>query len=137
MCVSFLFLLFVYVLCLVLFRDIVTLVVMLFFMWCRKLTDFSLKAIAENCPNLRTLDISNLCKLTDYAIGYLANGCHGIQTLKLCRNVFRYLRISMNSVKQYDEIYCCIIMHMAKLIHVLFCLVVLYMLWCVSKFSSF
>ncbi|KAK2645236.1 hypothetical protein Ddye_020431 [Dipteronia dyeriana] len=55
---------------------------------CVKLTDFSLKVIAETCPGLCTLDISNLCKLTDFAIGYLANGCRAIQTLKLCRNAF-------------------------------------------------
>ncbi|TXG61653.1 hypothetical protein EZV62_013016 [Acer yangbiense] len=55
---------------------------------CLKLTDFSLKVIAETCPGLCTLDISNLCKLTDFAIGYLANGCRAIQTLKLCRNAF-------------------------------------------------
>lgn len=55
---------------------------------CVKLTDFSLKVIAETCPRLCTLDLSNLYKLTDFGIGYLANGCQAIQTLKLCRNAF-------------------------------------------------
>ncbi|KAI9191538.1 hypothetical protein LWI28_009766 [Acer negundo] len=73
---------------------------------CLKLTDFSLKVIAETCPGLCALDISNLCKLTDFAIGYLANGCHAIQTLKLCRNAFSdeaiaaFLETSGESLKE-------------------------------------
>ncbi|KAI3709709.1 hypothetical protein L2E82_39475 [Cichorium intybus] len=55
---------------------------------CTKLTDKSLKAIAESCPGLCSIDLSYLCKLTDTAIGHLANGCPGIQTMKLCRNSF-------------------------------------------------
>ncbi|KAG2717966.1 hypothetical protein I3843_03G196200 [Carya illinoinensis] len=55
---------------------------------CVKLTDSSLKVIAESCPGLCAIDLVNLCKLTDSALGYLANGCQGIQTLKLCRNPF-------------------------------------------------
>ena len=58
---------------------------------CRKLTDSSLKVIAETCPGLCAIDLVNLSKLTDFALGYLANGCHSIQTLKLCRNAFRFL----------------------------------------------
>ncbi|KAL5768526.1 hypothetical protein ACOSP7_015071 [Xanthoceras sorbifolium] len=73
---------------------------------CVKLTDFSLKVIAESCPGLCALDISNLCKLTDFAIVYLANGCRAIQTLKLCRNAFSdeaiaaFLETSGESLKE-------------------------------------
>ncbi|KAH7854436.1 hypothetical protein Vadar_013817 [Vaccinium darrowii] len=55
---------------------------------CKKLTDASLKAIADNCTGLCALDIGNLRKLTDSTMGYLANGCQLIQSLKLCRNSF-------------------------------------------------
>ncbi|XP_057965062.1 uncharacterized protein LOC131155722 [Malania oleifera] len=55
---------------------------------CVKLTDSSLKVIAETCSSLSALDLVNLCKLTDSAIGYLANGCQAIQRLKLCRHAF-------------------------------------------------
>lgn len=59
--------------------------------WCRKLTDASLKVIAETCSGLCALGLFNLRKLTDSALGYLANGCQEIHTLKLCRNAFRFL----------------------------------------------
>jgi len=59
--------------------------------WCRKLTDSSMKVIAETCSKLCTLDLGNLRKLTDSALGFLANACREIHTLKLCRNAFRYL----------------------------------------------
>ncbi|GAB4838037.1 hypothetical protein Ancab_027565 [Ancistrocladus abbreviatus] len=55
---------------------------------CIKLTDSSLKIIAETCSEIHVLDLVNLCKLTDFGIGYLANGCQAIQSLKLCRNTF-------------------------------------------------
>lgn len=55
---------------------------------CVKLTDSSLKVIAETCPGLCAIDLGNLCKLTDSALAYLANGCRAIRTLKLCRNAF-------------------------------------------------
>ncbi|OVA06834.1 Leucine-rich repeat [Macleaya cordata] len=55
---------------------------------CRKLTDTSLKAIAENCSGLCALDLANLHKLTNSALGYLANGCRSIRTLKLRGNMF-------------------------------------------------
>ncbi|WRX33852.1 hypothetical protein QQP08_026339 [Theobroma cacao] len=55
---------------------------------CRKLSDSSLKIIAETCPNLRALDVGNLSKLTDSTLGYLANGCQSLQLLKFCRNAF-------------------------------------------------
>ncbi|XP_054806024.1 uncharacterized protein LOC129308720 isoform X2 [Prosopis cineraria] len=55
---------------------------------CEKLTDSSVKIIAEFCPGLCSLDLMNLCKLTDSSIGYLANGCPALHTLKLCRNPF-------------------------------------------------
>ncbi|XWS26602.1 hypothetical protein CRYUN_Cryun26dG0044800 [Craigia yunnanensis] len=55
---------------------------------CVKLTDSSLKIIAETCSNLRALDIGNVSKLTDSSFGYLANGCSTLQSLKLCRNAF-------------------------------------------------
>lgn len=55
---------------------------------CMKLTDSSVRVIAEYCSELCALDLSNLCKLTDTAVGYLANGCRAIQALKLCRNAF-------------------------------------------------
>ncbi|CAB4318521.1 unnamed protein product [Prunus armeniaca] len=54
----------------------------------RKLTDSSVKVIAETCTGLCALDLVNLYKLTDLTLGYLANGCREIQTLKLCRNAF-------------------------------------------------
>ncbi|XP_021902059.1 uncharacterized protein LOC110817715 isoform X2 [Carica papaya] len=55
---------------------------------CVKLTDLSVKIIAESCPRLCALDLVNLCKLTDCALGYLANSCQALQTLKLSRNSF-------------------------------------------------
>ncbi|KAJ7979250.1 F-box/LRR-repeat protein 13 [Quillaja saponaria] len=55
---------------------------------CVKLTDSSLKVIAEQCPGLCALNLMNLLKLTDSSICYLANGCRAIHTLKLCRNAF-------------------------------------------------
>ncbi|KAJ4825233.1 hypothetical protein Tsubulata_035454, partial [Turnera subulata] len=55
---------------------------------CVKLTDLSVKVIAESCSGLRALDLCNLRKLTDSALGYLANGCPGIHSLRLCRNAF-------------------------------------------------
>ncbi|KAL3535525.1 hypothetical protein ACH5RR_003986 [Cinchona calisaya] len=55
---------------------------------CMKLTDSSVRVIAEYCSELCAIDLSNLCKLTDSAIGYLANGCRTIRALKLCRNAF-------------------------------------------------
>ncbi|XP_010273917.1 PREDICTED: uncharacterized protein LOC104609326 isoform X2 [Nelumbo nucifera] len=55
---------------------------------CWKLTDNSLKVIAEACSGLCALNLANLHKLTDSAICYLANGCRSIQMLKLCRNAF-------------------------------------------------
>ncbi|XP_019191582.1 PREDICTED: uncharacterized protein LOC109186126 [Ipomoea nil] len=55
---------------------------------CKKLTDRSVKAVAESCPRLCAIDLSNLCGLTDYSIGYLANGCRALHKLKLCRNAF-------------------------------------------------
>ncbi|KAF7837938.1 DNA repair protein rhp7-like isoform X2 [Senna tora] len=55
---------------------------------CGKLTDSSVKFIAEFCPGLCSLDLKNLCKLTDSSIGYLTNGCRALHTLKLCRSPF-------------------------------------------------
>lgn len=55
---------------------------------CTKLTDKSLKVIAESCPGLCAIDLTNLSKLTDTAIGHLANGCQTIQTMKFRRNAF-------------------------------------------------
>ncbi|KAK7281292.1 hypothetical protein RIF29_09130 [Crotalaria pallida] len=55
---------------------------------CINLTDASMKVIAEHCPGLCVLDLTNLCKLTDLSIGYLTNGCRALHTLKLCRNAF-------------------------------------------------
>ncbi|TYJ29666.1 hypothetical protein E1A91_A06G082500v1 [Gossypium mustelinum] len=60
----------------------------LILMDCWKLTDSSLKIIAETCSNLRALDIGNISKLTDTSFGYLASGCRSLQSLKLCRNAF-------------------------------------------------
>lgn len=53
-----------------------------------KITDSSIKDISENCPNLRVLDLANVCKLTDCALGYLANGCQALEKLIFCRNSF-------------------------------------------------
>ncbi|XP_039051152.1 dynein regulatory complex subunit 6 isoform X1 [Hibiscus syriacus] len=55
---------------------------------CGKLTDSSLKIIAETCSSLRSLDIGNVPKLTDNSLGYLASGCRSLELLKLCRNTF-------------------------------------------------
>ncbi|KAJ4708740.1 F-box/LRR-repeat protein 13 [Melia azedarach] len=87
---------------------------------CVKLTDFSMKVIAESCPKLCTLDISNLYKLTDFSIGYLADGCRAIETLKLCRNAFSdeaiaaflescgesLKELSLNNIKKHCLIAC-------------------------------
>ncbi|KAF8388732.1 hypothetical protein HHK36_025412 [Tetracentron sinense] len=76
------------------------------FIGCRKLTNASLKVIAENCPGLYVLNLINLRKLTDSAIRYLANGCRKIHTLKLCRNTFSdeaiaaFLEASGESLKE-------------------------------------
>ncbi|KAL1371762.1 hypothetical protein AAHE18_01G156300 [Arachis hypogaea] len=50
---------------------------------CVKLTDVSIKVIAEHCPLLCVLDLENLLNLTDLSIGYLANNCRALNTLKL------------------------------------------------------
>ncbi|XP_058767818.1 DNA repair protein rhp7-like [Vicia villosa] len=55
---------------------------------CINLTDASIKVIAEYCPGICELDLSNVCKLTDVSMGYLTNGCRALHTLKLCRNSF-------------------------------------------------
>lgn len=55
---------------------------------CVNLTDSSLKIIAEKCPGLRAIDLSNLRKLTDSSLGYLANCCRAIQRLILSRDLF-------------------------------------------------
>ncbi|KAK4265602.1 hypothetical protein QN277_026631 [Acacia crassicarpa] len=55
---------------------------------CEKLTDSSVKFIAEFCPGLCSLDLMNLCKLTDSSVRNLANGCRALHTLRLCRNPF-------------------------------------------------
>ncbi|KAK8503164.1 hypothetical protein V6N12_067551 [Hibiscus sabdariffa] len=55
---------------------------------CGKLTDSSLKIIAETCSILRALDIGNVPKLTDNSFGHLASGCRSLESLKLCRNTF-------------------------------------------------
>ena len=60
---------------------------------CRNLTDASMKFIAEHCPELHALDITNLCKLTDLTIRYLANSCRALLNLKLCRNSFRWFLV--------------------------------------------
>ncbi|KAH1100871.1 hypothetical protein GLYMA_13G110100v4 [Glycine max] len=55
---------------------------------CRKLTDASIKGVAEHCPGLCALDLMNLDKLTDLSLGYLTNSCRALHTLKLCHNPF-------------------------------------------------
>lgn len=73
---------------------------------CMKLTDSSLKAIAETCTGLHALDLSNLNRLTDSTLGNLANGCRKIKKLKLSRNAFSdeavaaYLEASGESLKE-------------------------------------
>ncbi|KAL2945110.1 DNA repair protein rhp7 [Bienertia sinuspersici] len=52
---------------------------------CEKLTDSSLKFIAETCSQLRVLDLSNLGKLSDIGLALLTNGCCKLQDLKLRR----------------------------------------------------
>ncbi|CAH9083229.1 unnamed protein product [Cuscuta epithymum] len=73
---------------------------------CITLTDRSVKAVAEFCPRLSAIDLSNLSKLTDYSVGYLANGCTAVNKLILCRNAFSdeaiaaYLETRGNSLKE-------------------------------------
>ncbi|KAJ0030269.1 hypothetical protein Pint_13494 [Pistacia integerrima] len=73
---------------------------------CVKLTDISLKAIAETCTGLRALDIFNLRRLTDFSIGYLANGSPAIQKLNVGYNAFSdeaiaaFLETSGESMKE-------------------------------------
>jgi len=57
----------------------------------RKLTDSSIKLIAEHCHELCALDLMNLSKLSDSSMVYLTNGCRALNVLKLCRNTFRCL----------------------------------------------
>lgn len=70
------------------------------------MTDCSLKEIAQSCPGLRAIDLSNLRKLTDSAIGHLATGCRAVDKLKLCRNAFSdeavaaYVETSGESLKE-------------------------------------
>uniref|UniRef100_A0A0V0IVK1 Putative ovule protein n=1 Tax=Solanum chacoense TaxID=4108 RepID=A0A0V0IVK1_SOLCH len=73
---------------------------------CMELTDRSLKDISQNCPRLRAIDLSDLCKLTDSAIEHLATGCREVDNLKLCRNPFSdeavaaYVETSGGSLKE-------------------------------------
>ncbi|XP_076907286.1 uncharacterized protein LOC143563680 [Bidens hawaiensis] len=55
---------------------------------CTRLTDRAIKAIAESCPGLCAIDLTNVCKLTDASLGHLANGCETIRTMKFSRNTF-------------------------------------------------
>ncbi|KAI9113680.1 hypothetical protein K1719_014931 [Acacia pycnantha] len=55
---------------------------------CVKLTDLSMKVIAEHCPQLCALDLMNLSKLTNSSMVYLTNGCQALHRLKLCCNAF-------------------------------------------------
>ncbi|XP_028787000.1 uncharacterized protein LOC114742937 isoform X2 [Neltuma alba] len=55
---------------------------------CVKLTDLSIKVIAEHCPQLCALDLMNLTKLTDSSMVYLTNGCQALRMLKLRCNAF-------------------------------------------------
>ncbi|MED6192985.1 hypothetical protein PIB30_014971 [Stylosanthes scabra] len=55
---------------------------------CVKLTDVSIKVIAEHCPLLCVLDLENLPNLSDLSIGYLANSCRALHTLKLPCSAF-------------------------------------------------
>ncbi|PKA47043.1 F-box protein [Apostasia shenzhenica] len=55
---------------------------------CRKVTNASMKMIADNCPHLSCLDIRDLNRLNDFAIQHLVNGCSPFQRLKLCRSAF-------------------------------------------------
>ncbi|XP_027331807.1 uncharacterized protein LOC113847121 [Abrus precatorius] len=73
---------------------------------CIKLTDASIKVIAEHCPGLCALDLMNLHKLTDLSVRYLTNNCQALHTLKLCRNSFSdeaiaaFLEIKGESMKE-------------------------------------
>ncbi|CAM8927901.1 unnamed protein product [Rhodiola kirilowii] len=55
---------------------------------CMKLTDRSLKAIAENSTSLCALNLVNIPNMTDIGLGYLANGILEFKILKFCRNTF-------------------------------------------------
>ncbi|CAJ1940499.1 unnamed protein product [Sphenostylis stenocarpa] len=73
---------------------------------CRKLTNASIKVIAEHCPGLFALDLMYLDNLTDLSMGYLTNSCRVLHTLKLCRNPFSdeaiaaFLEIAGDSLKE-------------------------------------
>ncbi|KAL9319135.1 hypothetical protein ACSQ67_015652 [Phaseolus vulgaris] len=56
---------------------------------CSKLTNASIKVIAEHCPGLGALELVYLDNLTDLSMGYLTNSCRVLHTLKLCHNPFR------------------------------------------------
>ncbi|XP_076920371.1 EIN3-binding F-box protein 1-like [Bidens hawaiensis] len=55
---------------------------------CTRLTDRAIKVIAESCPGLCAIDLTNVCKLTDASLGHLANGCETIRTMKFSCNTF-------------------------------------------------
>ncbi|KAI4335217.1 hypothetical protein L6164_013884 [Bauhinia variegata] len=100
---------------------------------CVKLTDSSTKVIAEHCPGLCALNLTNLCKLTDLSIKYLTNGCQALQTLKLCRNQFSdgalaafvetngesLKELSLNNVKKVDDHTALSLARHAKNLHTL------------------
>lgn len=73
---------------------------------CGKLTDISMKVIGKLCPELHSLNVSNLNRLTDLGLLYLANGCRSVRILKFCRNGFSdeaiaaFLEASGESLKE-------------------------------------
>ncbi|KAG9458087.1 hypothetical protein H6P81_002595 [Aristolochia fimbriata] len=55
---------------------------------CGNLTDTSVKIIAERCPLLHAVDLSNLQKLTDSSLRCIADNCRELQILRLRHNAF-------------------------------------------------
>ncbi|WZZ70905.1 hypothetical protein YC2023_082275 [Brassica napus] len=68
-----------------------------------KLTDSSIKDISENCPNLRVLDLANVCKLTDCALGKSHSNVYVIHdpvVSKAFRNLGCY---SVKVLRHFDQ----------------------------------
>lgn len=65
--------------------------------FCTKLTDESVKAVAEGCPGLRELSLRQCYQVTDHGIEALARGCRGLRTLQLehCSTISDYAIVTV------------------------------------------
>ena len=50
---------------------------------CSQITDNDLKQLAQDCPNLTTIDLFGCDKITDDAVKHLAQGCPNLTTINL------------------------------------------------------